>query len=159
MHMTVRRSTAAPSKDTPIIRSSSCSAAPRRSSFRPRKCNCKGKPMKFANFITYMPDPQKVQSVRPLHRDYAQGLASQGKIVIAGPFSDGAGAIIVYEAQSLEQAEALAANDPYAKGGVWMPVLASGTIPCGEWVRFVMLPIAKWFVICIGALIIGVWID
>ncbi|HEX9590851.1 MAG TPA: hypothetical protein VGA15_24310 [Bradyrhizobium sp.] len=44
-------------------------------------------------------------------------------------------------------------------GGVLMPVLASGTIPCGEWVRFVMLPIAKWFVICIGALIIGVWID
>ncbi len=75
--------------------------------------------MKFANFITYIPDPEKVQSVRPLHRDYAQGLVGQGKIVIAGPFSDGAGAIIVYEAESLEQAEALAANDPYAKGGVW----------------------------------------
>jgi uncharacterized protein YciI len=75
--------------------------------------------MKFANFITYIPDPQKVQSVRPLHRQYAQGLAGQGKIVIVGPFSDGAGAIIVYEAESLEQAAALAANDPYAKSGVW----------------------------------------
>src|SRR5229473_5151703 len=117
MRMIVRRSTAAPRRDTPIIRSSSPSAARRRSSFRPRKC--KEKPMKFANFITYIPDPLKVQSVRPLHRDYAQGLAGQGKIVIAGLFSDGAGAIIVYEAESLEQAEALAANDPYAKGGVW----------------------------------------
>jgi hypothetical protein len=28
-----------------------------------------------------------------------------------------------------------------------------------EWVRFVMPLIAKWFVICIGALIIGVWIN
>src|SRR5229473_2568432 len=125
MLMTVRRSTAAQRKDTPIIRSSSRSAAPRRSSFRPRKCNCKGKPMKFANFITYIPDPEKVQSVRPLHRDYAQGLVGQGKIVIAGPFSDGAGAIIVYEAESLEQAEALAANDAYAKGG------------CGRSMRFI----------------------
>src|SRR6266478_1525870 len=119
MPMTARRSTAARRRDTPIIRSSSPSAALRRSSFRPRKCNCKEKPMKFANFITYIPDPQKVQSIRPLHRDYAQGLAGQGKIVIAGPFSDGAGAIIVYEAESLEQAKALAANDPYARGGVW----------------------------------------
>ena len=56
---------------------------------------------------------------------HARGLAGQGKIVIAGPFSDGAGAIVVYEAKSQEQeqeqeqAEALAANDPYAKGGVW----------------------------------------
>jgi uncharacterized protein YciI len=87
--------------------------------FRPRKGNRKEKSMKFANFITYIPDAQKVQSVRPLHREYAQGLAGQGKIVIAGPFSDGTGAIIVYEAESLEQAEALAANDPYAKSGVW----------------------------------------
>jgi uncharacterized protein YciI len=54
---------------------------------------------------------------------HARGLAGQGKIVIAGPFSDGAGAIVVYEAKSQEQeqeqAGALAANDPYAKGGVW----------------------------------------
>jgi hypothetical protein len=28
-----------------------------------------------------------------------------------------------------------------------------------EWVRFVMPLIAKWFVICVGALIIGVWIN
>jgi hypothetical protein len=37
--------------------------------------------MKFANFITYIPDPQKVQSVRTLHRDYAQGLAAGRNVV------------------------------------------------------------------------------
>jgi hypothetical protein len=37
--------------------------------------------MKFANFITYVPDQQKVQSVRPLHRDYAQGLGADRKVV------------------------------------------------------------------------------
>ncbi len=44
-------------------------------------------------------------------------------------------------------------------GRVLMAVLASGQIPCGEWVRFVMPLIAMWFVICIGALIVGIWID
>jgi uncharacterized protein len=36
--------------------------------------------MKFVNFITYVPDQQKVETVRPLHRDYAQGLAGQAKL-------------------------------------------------------------------------------
>jgi uncharacterized protein len=75
--------------------------------------------MKFVNFISYVADEAKVQSVRPLHREYASGLRSAGKIVIAGPFEDGAGALIVYEAENREEAEALAANDPYMKAGVW----------------------------------------
>ena len=37
--------------------------------------------MKFVNFITYIPDPQKAQSVPPLHRDYAQGLAADRSVV------------------------------------------------------------------------------
>ncbi|CAN5450319.1 hypothetical protein BH10PSE11_BH10PSE11_17700 [soil metagenome] len=76
--------------------------------------------MKFVNYITYVPDAEKVESVRPAHRDYAHQLRTDGKIVIAGPFADGAGALIVYEAEDRTAAEALAANDPYAKGGVWI---------------------------------------
>ena len=41
---------------------------------------------------------------------------------------------------------------------VLMAVLASSEIPHGERVRLVMPPIAMWFVICIAALIIGVWV-
>ena len=44
-------------------------------------------------------------------------------------------------------------------GRVLMAVLARGQIPYGEWVRFVMPLVAMWFVICIGALIVGIWID
>lgn len=76
--------------------------------------------MKFVNFITYVPDAAKVESVRPAHREYAHKLRADGKIVIAGPFEDGAGALIVHEAEDRNAAEALAANDPYAKGGVWI---------------------------------------
>jgi uncharacterized ion transporter superfamily protein YfcC len=43
--------------------------------------------------------------------------------------------------------------------GVLMAVLASGKIPYGEWVRFVFPLIAIWFVICVGALTIGVRIN
>jgi len=75
--------------------------------------------MKFANLITYIADEKKILDVRPLHREYAQKLRAEGKIVIAGPFRDGAGALIVYEANSQHEAEALATNDPYIKGGVW----------------------------------------
>ncbi len=76
--------------------------------------------MKFVNFITYIDDADKVQAVRPLHREYAHALRQEGKIVIAGPFNDGTGALIVYEADTKEQAETLAANDPYARSGIWM---------------------------------------
>jgi uncharacterized protein YciI len=32
---------------------------------------------------------------------------------------DGAGALIVYEADSLDDAKALATNDPFAQSGIW----------------------------------------
>jgi uncharacterized protein YciI len=75
--------------------------------------------MKFVNLITYIADKDRIQNVRPLHREYAQRLKAEGKIVIAGPFRDGAGALIVYEASSQHEAESLASNDPFFKGGVW----------------------------------------
>lgn len=75
--------------------------------------------MKFANIIAYVADEKKIQEIRPLHRDYAQKLRNEGKLVVAGPFRDGTGALIVYEADSLRDAEALAANDPFFKEGVW----------------------------------------
>ena len=79
----------------------------------------RGQPMKFVNFISYVPNNAKIEAVRPLHRAYAEGLRNQGKIVMAGPFRDGAGALIVYEAETQQEAEALAANDPFCMEGVW----------------------------------------
>jgi uncharacterized protein len=75
--------------------------------------------VKFVNFISYVSDAEKIEAVRPLHRAYAKELSDQGKIVMAGPFRDGAGALMVYEADTLRDAEALATNDPFFKEGVW----------------------------------------
>jgi uncharacterized protein YciI len=75
--------------------------------------------MKFANIIAYVADEKKIQEIRPLHRDYAQKLRNEGKLVVAGPFRDGTGALMVYEAGSLQEALTLAADDPFCKEGVW----------------------------------------
>lgn len=63
---------------------------------------------------------------RPIHRsDHLQrleALATQGRLVLAGPFTDKAGSLVVIEADSLEQAEAFAHEDPYTVHGVFQSV-------------------------------------
>jgi uncharacterized protein len=89
--------------------------------------------MKFAATIEYSQDTAKVEAVRPAHRQYLFGLRDQGKLAISGPFADGSGALIVYEAGSAEEAEQLLKNDPFHHHGIflkwvmrsWNPVMAN----------------------------------
>jgi uncharacterized protein YciI len=89
--------------------------------------------MKFAAVIEYSRDKAKIAEVRPVHRQYLTGLHESGRLVAAGPFTDDSGALIVYEAASREEAEALIANDPFARNGIfvgyqlrpWNPVMAN----------------------------------
>jgi uncharacterized protein YciI len=89
--------------------------------------------MKFAAIIEYLPDRSRVQAVRPEHRTYLNGLRQQGQLVVAGPFTDDTGALIVYEAAGAEQAEQLLRADPFCREGIfqrwvlrpWNPVMAN----------------------------------
>lgn len=74
--------------------------------------------MKIVNNVTYIGDAEKVASVRPAHRAFMSRLGEQGRLVAAGPLSDGSGAIFIYEADNLEAAEAIFAQDPYTLGGI-----------------------------------------
>ncbi len=76
--------------------------------------------MKYAAIIEYLPDAEKVQSIRPTHREYLAALKEQGKLAMSGPFTDGSGALIVYEADSAEQAEGLLQNDPFNRAGIFI---------------------------------------
>jgi len=76
--------------------------------------------MKFAAVIEYAPDKATIAAVRPVHRQYLQGLLNSGKLVTAGPFTDDTGAFIVYEAESPEVAEQLLKNDPFHTAGVFV---------------------------------------
>jgi uncharacterized protein len=76
--------------------------------------------MKYAAIIEYITDAEKVQSVRPTHREYLHSLKAQGRLAASGPFTDGSGALIIYEADSPEQAEDLLRNDPFHQAGVFV---------------------------------------
>jgi uncharacterized protein YciI len=89
--------------------------------------------MKFAAIIEYSRDRDRVEAVRPVHRQYLTALHQRGQLAVAGPFTDGSGALIVYEAASAEEAEKLLRGDPFHENGIflsyilrpWNPVFAN----------------------------------
>jgi uncharacterized protein YciI len=76
--------------------------------------------MKYAAIIEYLQDPAKVQSLRPVHRQYLASLRERGQLAASGPFTDGSGALIVYEASSPEEAEKLLQGDPFHQNGIFL---------------------------------------
>ncbi|MDR6225097.1 YciI family protein [Desmospora profundinema] len=68
--------------------------------------------------ILHMEKPELNQTYRPQHLEYLNALEKQGKIFAKGPFADGTGGMVVYIADSLEEAKELAENDPYVTEGV-----------------------------------------
>ena len=76
--------------------------------------------MKYAAIIEYLSDAERVQAVRPTHRAYLTRLKEEGRLFASGPFTDGSGALIIYEADSPEQAEELLQNDPFYEAGVFI---------------------------------------
>jgi uncharacterized protein YciI len=89
--------------------------------------------MKFAAIIEYSQDRDKIQAVRPVHRQYLAGLKARGQLAASGPFTDDSGALIVYEAESAAEAEKLLRGDPFHENGIflkyvlrpWNPVIAN----------------------------------
>lgn len=76
--------------------------------------------MKFAAIIEYTKDKSKIAEVRPAHREYLKGVLASGRLAVGGPFTDDSGAIIIYEAPTQEDAEALIRDDPFARQGVFV---------------------------------------
>lgn len=56
---------------------------------------------------------------RPAHLARVEALAAKGRLVLAGPLTDGAGSLIIIEADSREEAEDFIKNDPYVLQGVF----------------------------------------
>lgn len=61
------------------------------------------------------------QATRPVHLDYLEGLGEA--LVLAGPFQNAAGqsvgSLLIVKAANLEEAEAMAAGDPFAVAGLF----------------------------------------
>jgi hypothetical protein len=56
---------------------------------------------------------------RPAHVANMEPLDRAGRVVLAGPLTDKAGSLIVIEADSLEEAQKFAREDPYTVHGVF----------------------------------------
>ena len=62
--------------------------------------------------LTFTDDPSRVQA-RPAHREIIQRLHRDGKIVMAGPFADESGALLVFNVADAGELDRLLAEDPY----------------------------------------------
>jgi uncharacterized protein len=76
--------------------------------------------MKFAASIEFAPDLSKLLETRPAHREYLGMLRDAGKLALGGPFTDGPGGLLVFEAESKEQVEAIISADPMTKAGIFI---------------------------------------
>ncbi len=56
---------------------------------------------------------------RPAHLRYLEPLAQAGKLLLAGPFTDGSGSLLVIEAESRAAVWDVVARDPYVINGVF----------------------------------------
>ena len=78
--------------------------------------------MKYVGYARYTNDREKIIAHRPAHRAYVRELLNQGKLALAGPFSDDSGGLFIYEVDSSEAASAIVAKDPFSVNGVYEAV-------------------------------------
>ena len=76
--------------------------------------------MKFAIFGFDGPDGEdKRKNYRPAQLAKMEPLDAQRRVVLAGPLTDKTGSLIVIEADSSEEAQQFAREDPYTVHGVF----------------------------------------
>ena len=73
--------------------------------------------MKYYAAFVRMLDPAKSQDWRPKHLEFLEQSEQKGLIFARGRFTDGTGGLVIYKAESLEEARKLAESDPYVKSG------------------------------------------
>ena len=73
--------------------------------------------MHYFAAILHLQDSEKNKSLRPQHIAFLVEQEAKGRIFARGPFSDGSGGLVIYQAESLEEARSLAESDPYVLGG------------------------------------------
>lgn len=68
--------------------------------------------------LEFTEDEELRLKTRPVHREYLAKLVESGKLWLSGPWADDTGALLVYEAENLAEAEGLLEADPYRRAGV-----------------------------------------
>lgn len=87
----------------------------------------------FAVETVYSADRDALAACRERHRAYLRAKAEDGNVLVAGPWNDDTGALVVYAAADESELALLLADDPYTDAGVveqrtireWHPVLGA----------------------------------
>ena len=66
----------------------------------------------------YTADRDRLQAVRPQHREYLVGLAAKGLVLAGGPFTDDTAGFAVYQVSDAAELDRLLADDPYTTEGI-----------------------------------------
>lgn len=69
--------------------------------------------MKYFAVLLPMVNEEKSQLYRPEHLEFLEKMSREGKILARGRFADGSGGMVIYMAQSLDEAKSYAETDPY----------------------------------------------
>ena len=86
--------------------------------------------MKYFAALLIMRDSKKSQDLRTRHLEFLKQIEEEGRIFARGRFTDGAGGLVIYQAQSFEEASKIAESDPYVTSG-------ARTLEMHEWdIRF-----------------------
>lgn len=84
---------------------------------------CCTMPPSCMKFVILGFDGPNGEAKRKIHRHAhlanLEPLSAQGRVVLAGPLTDKTGSLIVIEADSLEEAQRIAREDPYTVHGVF----------------------------------------
>lgn len=68
---------------------------------------------KFVLELAFDKDNTKRLRLRPRHRDHLQSLLAQGKLVMAGPWKDDSGALLIFDVADEQEIRDILARDPY----------------------------------------------
>ena len=73
--------------------------------------------MKYYAALLMMKDIEKNKTFRSQHLEFLEEKNKEGKIFVRGRFTDNSGGMVIYKAESLQEAEALANADPLVTSG------------------------------------------
>ncbi|GAB2672117.1 hypothetical protein GCM10027169_37470 [Gordonia jinhuaensis] len=84
----------------------------------------------FAVHHTYSPDHAGIRDEhRPAHREWLKSLYDTGVLKLSGPYADGLGALLMFEADTADELRATLSDDPFARAQ------AIADVRVDEWVN------------------------
>jgi uncharacterized protein YciI len=73
----------------------------------------------FVDLRTTVPEARRfMDNYRELRTEYLTHLRDEGKLIMAGPFKESSGGLIIFKASSPEEARELSDNDPFILHGI-----------------------------------------